>query len=89
MPTTDIDRTVEPSRQNKALLLTWGANVRRARRRAGLTQAELEHGAGLDRGVVQSIELAHVDAALSLWRDVARALGVDLGELTHDVPTGS
>jgi transcriptional regulator with XRE-family HTH domain len=83
MPATDVDRTVEPSRENKALLLTFGANLRRARRRAGWTQAELEHRAGLSSHMVQGLELAEFDAALSLWADVAAALGVELGELTR------
>jgi transcriptional regulator with XRE-family HTH domain len=53
-----VPRRSKPNRQQKQALVRLGENIRRERRRLGLTQAELAERAGLHPRVLQKMESA-------------------------------
>jgi len=56
-----------------------GSEVRKLRKAAGITQAELANRMGVDRAYVSGLELGQRNpTVLSLWQ-VAQALGVRAG----------
>jgi transcriptional regulator with XRE-family HTH domain len=57
------------------------SNLRTARRRTGMTQAELAEAAGVGSGTVARLELGGEDPRLSTLQKLADALGVELGDL--------
>lgn len=59
-----------------------GATVRRIREQQGLRVRELAEKAGLTRWTITNIEAGHVRAHGSSLGRIARALGVDLSEIT-------
>ena len=63
----------------------FGENMRTARRRAGFSQVELARAARLDRAAVGFLERAERSPELSTLLRVARALGLEAGELLHGV----
>ena len=60
------------------------ANVRRLRRRAGLTQHELAEKAGISRATLARIEAEESDPAASTLRKLAAALEVTVSDLFGD-----
>ncbi len=63
----------------------FGENMRTARRRAGFSQVELARAARLDRAAVGFLERAERSPELSTLLRVARALGLEAGELLRGV----
>ncbi|HEX8065380.1 MAG TPA: helix-turn-helix transcriptional regulator [Thermoleophilaceae bacterium] len=64
---------------------TFARNLRRARDRAGLSQEALADKAGLHRNAVALLEGGKRDVKLSTVAKLAKALGVDAGELIRGV----
>jgi transcriptional regulator with XRE-family HTH domain len=61
-----------------------GRNVRRLRIAAGMTQAELAEGMGVDRAYVSGLEKGvRNPTIITLWH-TAKALGARLQDLTAD-----
>jgi transcriptional regulator with XRE-family HTH domain len=58
-----------------------GVNVRTARQRAGLTQAELAHRAGLAQPAISLIEAGQANPTVQTLQQVADALGCPLADL--------
>lgn len=65
--------------------LVFGANVRRARKRAGLSQEALGFASGVHRTEVSLIELGRRNPSLTTVVSLARGLGLELQELLTDV----
>jgi transcriptional regulator with XRE-family HTH domain len=63
----------------------FGANVRRARKRAGLSQEALGFASGVHRTEVSLIELGQRNPRLTTVVRLARGLGIDLCELLTGV----
>jgi transcriptional regulator with XRE-family HTH domain len=63
----------------------FGANLRRLRTAAGLTQMELADRAGINFTAVSRLERGDRDPRLSTVARVARALGVSVAALVQDV----
>lgn len=59
--------------------MSGGALIREARRRAGLTQAELARRVGTTQSAVARIERGRTDPSLHRVRAIVRACGLDLG----------
>jgi len=62
-------------------LVAFGAAVRRSRLKLGMTQESLAHEAGIDRSYMSSVERGGQNVGLVLAAQIARGLGVSLGEL--------
>ncbi len=63
-----------------------GSNVRRLRRAAGLSQAELANRMGVDRAYVSGLELGQRNPTIvTLWH-LGQALKSDLGEFFSKPP---
>lgn len=58
-----------------------GANVRTARQRTGLTQAELAQRAGLGQPAISLIEAGQANPTVQTLQQVADALGCPLADL--------
>jgi transcriptional regulator with XRE-family HTH domain len=66
-----------------------GSNVRRLRKGAGLSQAELANRMGVDRAYVSGLELGQRNPTIvTLWH-LGQALKSDLGEFFAQRPTRS
>jgi transcriptional regulator with XRE-family HTH domain len=59
--------------------VSGGALVREARRRAGITQAELARRVGTTQSAIARIERGRTDPSLDRVRTMVRACGLDLG----------
>lgn len=59
----------------------FGANLRAARERLGLTQEQLAAKAGLDRGHVNQIESGRQNASLATVEALAQAVGIPVHAL--------
>lgn len=57
------------------------ANIRRYRRKAGLSQEELAHRAGIDRTYISSLERCRYSASIDVLDRIASELGVDAAAL--------
>jgi transcriptional regulator with XRE-family HTH domain len=66
--------------------LQIGSSVRRLRKQAGFTQAELAEMVGMSRVAVSNLELGNSRVKAERLFDFAAALGVDLNELTGFAP---
>lgn len=62
--------------------IAFGDRLRTARHRAGLTQEQLAHQAGMDRSQYSELERGQRDARLSTLLRIESVLGA---ELTYDV----
>jgi transcriptional regulator with XRE-family HTH domain len=63
-----------------------GSNVRRLRKAAGLSQAELANRMGVDRAYVSGLELGQRNPTIvTLWH-LGQALEIDLGEFFFQAP---
>jgi len=58
-----------------------GANVRRVRQRAGLTQADLAQRAGLAQPAISLIEAGQANPTVQTLQQLADALGCPLADL--------
>lgn len=58
-----------------------GDRIRRYRSRLGLSQEALAYEAGLNRTYIASLEAGQRNPSLDLMARLAKALGIDLGEL--------
>jgi transcriptional regulator with XRE-family HTH domain len=63
-----------------------GRNLRRHRRAAGMSLAELADAAGLGKSTLHALELGDGNPTLSTLWALATALGIPLGELLDDQP---
>ena len=61
-----------------------GQNVRRLRKAAELTQAELAIAMGVDRAYVSGLELGQRNATIIVLWHVSQALGVKIGALFEE-----
>lgn len=61
--------------------MSFGANLRAARRRAGMTQESLAAAAGVSTETVSRVERGAFEPSLSTAVALAGVLGVDLGSL--------
>jgi transcriptional regulator with XRE-family HTH domain len=68
------------------LVKAMAANVRRLRRAAGISQAELAHRAGISSRYLSSIERGVVSATVTVLGKIARALRTDPCELIRPPP---
>ncbi len=66
---------------------TVGCNLRRHRRAAGMSLAELSAAAGIGKSTLHALELGDGNPTLSTLWALATALGIPLGELLDDRPT--
>lgn len=66
---------------------TVGRNLRRHRRAAGMSLAELAAAAGLGKSTLHALELGDGNPTLSTLWALATALGLPLGELLDNAPT--
>jgi transcriptional regulator with XRE-family HTH domain len=62
-------------------IVILGANLRRARQRTGLTQAELAQRAGLAQPAISLIEAGQANPTVQTIQQLANALGCPLAEL--------
>jgi transcriptional regulator with XRE-family HTH domain len=63
-----------------------GSNVRRLRKAAGVSQAELANRMGVDRAYVSGLELGQRNPTIvTLWH-LGQALEIDLGQLFSQPP---
>jgi transcriptional regulator with XRE-family HTH domain len=60
-----------------------GDNIRAARTRAGLTQEQVAHQAGIERHTLNRIEQGHSSARLDTLILIADVIGVPLAELVR------
>lgn len=58
-----------------------GDRIRRHRERLGLSQEGLAYKAGINRTYIASLEAGQRNPSLDLMARLAKALGIDLGEL--------
>src|SRR5437868_9394219 len=63
-----------------------GSRVRAARRRSGLTLAQLGEAVGRPASYLSRLENGHVEPRTSLLTDLARALGVPVSQLVDPEP---
>lgn len=64
-----------------------GANVKAARKAAGLLRAKLGENAGLDRHRIADIENGRIVPTVEALCKIAKATGVTLAELVEGVDT--
>jgi transcriptional regulator with XRE-family HTH domain len=76
-----VQCTVPTKRQISAQLKAFGANVRRERVAAGLTQERLAEKADLNIRTLQSIEAEELNVLVTTAMRLQRAMGCDWGRL--------
>ena len=69
--------------KNPALLLAFGAHLRRLRKQRGLSQQALADEADISWPTVQRVEAGTQNATLEVLGALAQALGISLSELLH------
>ncbi|NGF57448.1 helix-turn-helix transcriptional regulator [Parapedobacter sp. SGR-10] len=67
--------------RNEELIKQFGKNVRKYRRKKGLTIAQLAHECGIKYGAVSTIERGIVNCTISTAHAIAQALDVSLDVL--------
>ncbi|PWT80794.1 MAG: hypothetical protein C5B58_10890 [Acidobacteria bacterium] len=101
MPTTDtdrLDRLTDANRPDRLIYYfpdenaelrertrCFGRDLRRLRRRRGMTQRELERAAGLGPHDVSTLESGLYDPTWTLVEDLAAALGMSLYEFASPI----
>jgi transcriptional regulator with XRE-family HTH domain len=68
----------------KNILIFFGNHVRSLRKQNGLSQEELSDKAGLHRTYIGMIERAEKNITLINIEKIAKALGVEIGELFNE-----
>jgi transcriptional regulator with XRE-family HTH domain len=76
-----VQCTVPAKRQINAQLKVFGANVRRERVAAGLTQERLAEKADLNIRTLQSIEAGELNVLITTAMRLQRAIGCDWQDL--------
>jgi transcriptional regulator with XRE-family HTH domain len=76
-----VQCTVPTKRQISAQLKAFGANVRRERVAAGLTQERLAEKADLNIRTLQSIEAEELNVLVTTAMRLQKAMGCDWGRL--------
>ena len=71
-------------RSEPSAAAVFGKNLREARLKAGMTQAQVAHGAGLSLNRMSLIEQGKSDLRLSSARALARAVGASLSDLVSE-----
>ncbi len=71
--------------RDEHLIAEFGARVRAARYAAGLTIEDLAAKAGIDYQQVSRVELGRVNTTISTAIAIARALGMQPGELLDNI----
>lgn len=66
-----------------------GRRIRRLRKEVGLTQEQLAEDAGLDRSYIGGIERGERNITFSVLCQIAKALNVDIANVTSGLPVGS
>ncbi|HEY8304907.1 MAG TPA: helix-turn-helix transcriptional regulator [Solirubrobacteraceae bacterium] len=69
-------------------IVAFGRNLRRARDRAGLTQAQLSSAAPLDRAAISRLECGERAPDMATLLRLCAALGVKPGDLLREVGAG-
>jgi transcriptional regulator with XRE-family HTH domain len=72
---------LSPRHAMDPVLVAFGQAVRQARDKAGLSQEELAHRAGIDRSYMSSIERGGQNVGMISAARIARTLGMSLAEL--------
>lgn len=75
------DERVPDTKREAALLSYIAANVRRLRRKLGLTQEMLASAAGIDIRFLQKIEAANTNMSVIVLLNIADSLGEPIGAL--------
>jgi|HubBroStandDraft_6_1064221.scaffolds.fasta_scaffold84291_5 transcriptional regulator with XRE-family HTH domain len=76
-----VQCTVPTKRQISAQLKTFGANIRRERAAAGLTQEKLAEKADLNIRTLQSIEAGELNVLVTTAMRLQRAMGCEWDKL--------
>jgi transcriptional regulator with XRE-family HTH domain len=76
--------TAEQRTPRSDVLAHVGENLRRLRRRAGLSQAALAENSGISRRMIVSLEGGETNISLSSLDRIAEALGTNFVELVSD-----
>jgi transcriptional regulator with XRE-family HTH domain len=63
----------------------FGMNLRRIRRKYGLTQEDLAHRVGMDVSYLSQLENGRKEPCLRKMKEIAQALGVPLAQLLRGV----
>jgi transcriptional regulator with XRE-family HTH domain len=72
---------LSPRHAMDPVLVAFGQAVRQARDKAGLSQEELAHRAGIDRSYMSSIERGGQNVGMISAARIAQTLGMSLAEL--------
>jgi transcriptional regulator with XRE-family HTH domain len=64
-----------------------GAMIRRLREAQGIGCTQLAEAAGIDMRLLSKIETGRLDGSPKTRLKIARALGVDLSQITYEVPS--
>jgi len=72
----------------QASLKILGERIRRARRKAGLSQEELAFHADIDRSYMGGVERGERNLSFVKLCSIARVLKKDTGSLTRGLPEG-
>jgi transcriptional regulator with XRE-family HTH domain len=73
-------RRTEKAERDRELAARLGAATRRLREKRGLSLEELARRAALDKGQLGKVERGEGGTSVGGWLDIARALGLTLGE---------
>lgn len=69
---------------------TWGQRIRRLRRESELTATAVAQAAGITRGYLHAIEAGQYAPSDEVRIAIARAIGVEPGEIfSYDIKTAS
>ena len=63
----------------------FGANLRRIRRKYGLTQEDLAHRVGMDVSYLSELENGRKEPCLRKMKEIAQALAVPLSRLLRGI----
>lgn len=87
-----VVRRFNAKMDNEFLRLSFGAIIKSARLRRGVTQYALAEAAGVGRRFIQGVENGHHEAKISTLFDIAAALDVSpmilIGELEYAIRNG-
>jgi transcriptional regulator with XRE-family HTH domain len=70
---------------SSTIAIRFGQRLRRLRVKKGLSQVEMAHRFGIDRGHISEIENGKKNVCLPLLEVLAEGLGVSLSELMRGV----
>lgn len=79
-------RRPDLSNDENDYLLKLGERVRDARARRGMTRKILAHDSGVSERYLAQLETGHGNVSIILLRQIARAMGLPLGDLVREEP---